>query len=336
MKKIMLTLALALLGLAGLCSPPTALALEIVPFDSANQSPLVDIYGLPGSGHFLSLSPGETEVGMNIQLTSNYAADENQREQIILDGETTRFTLTARHAFSLGLELGIKLPYIVQGGGFMDNFIEDYHRTFGFPQGGRDQAPNNRLLYRYRKDGVNRLLMNSSGSGIGDVQLTAAMQLYEDRKMARGISLNCGVKLPTGDSDQLMGSGGTDLSLWLTGGTHLGEAWGKWTVYGSAGMLYMTDSDILPDQQKDWVGFGSLGLGWAPLARLVLKVETDANTAFYNGSDLRELADTAVQLVAGGTIALGQNSSLDIGVAEDLVTTTAPDVVFHLNLRRRF
>lgn len=336
MKKKILPLALLTLSLLGLAMPAPAFPLEIVPFDSVNQSPLIGIYGLPGIGNFLLLPAGATEVGMNVALSNNFVTDENQREQILLDGETTRFTLTVRHAFSQGLEFGIKIPYIVQGGGFMDNFIEEYHSIFGFPEGGRDQAPSNRLLYWYQKDGINRVLVNSSSEGFGDIQGTMALQLYEDKKTGRGLSLNFDIKLPTGDSHQLMGSGSTDFSLWLTGGTDLGMAAGKWTAYGAAGLLYMTDGDVLPDQQKSCVSFGSLGLGWIPLSRLALKVQADAHSVFYNHSDLREVAANSVQFIAGGTVALWGGSTMDISIGEDLVTSTSPDVVFYFNLRQRF
>ncbi|NOX24569.1 MAG: DUF3187 family protein, partial [Deltaproteobacteria bacterium] len=220
-------LALYFFLLTALLLPVTAFSQEIVPFDSGNQSPLVSIYGLPGPGNYLLLPTGSTQAGINTAIASNFAVDQNANENIILDGETTRFTLNVRHAFAHGLELGLKVPYIIQGGGFLDDFIKDYHRTFGMPQGGRDEAPSNRLLYRYRRNGTKRLLLDSSGSGIGDVQITAALQLYKDRKTSRGLSVNIDLKLPTGDSDALRGSGGTDLSAWLTGGTGLGEFAGK-------------------------------------------------------------------------------------------------------------
>jgi hypothetical protein len=41
-------------------------------------------------------------------------------------------------------------------------------------------------------------------------------------------------------------------------------------------------------------------------------------------------------LTIGGTVAFDTKTSLDIGVSEDLIVATAPDVVFHLALRRTF
>lgn len=314
--------------------PLVVAAAEIVPFDSSNQSPLVQIYGLPGTGNAVLLPQGRTEVGLNVALSSNYAVNEDSQERITLDGETTRFTVTARYGLLPRLEIGVKIPYISHSGGFLDNFIEGYHSTFGFPNGGRDQAPQNRLLYRYRRDGIDKIRVDSSGSGIGDLMLTTAFPLYKENN--QGMTINAALKLPTGDSDQLRGSGSTDLSVWLNEGIGGVFAGGSWASYGSAGILFMTEGKVLPDQQKRWVGFGSLGIGWAPLNWISFKVQADAHTPFFSDSNLKEIASTAVQLIVGGTISFSERVALDIGVSEDLTVNTSPDVVFYFTLRTRF
>ena len=116
------------------------------------------------------------------------------------------------------LELGFEIPYIFQNGGFLDGFIEDYHNTFGLPQGGRDQAPKGRLLFNYQRNGANLFQIDKSNSGIGDVRLTAGFQLYrEEGEGSHALALRASFKVPTGDSNELHGSRSTDLALWLTG-----------------------------------------------------------------------------------------------------------------------
>jgi hypothetical protein len=98
----------------------------------------------------------------------------------------------------------------------------------------------------------------------------------------------------------------------------------------------MTKGNVLPDQQHDAVAFGTLGVGWHPLPWLTLKVQFDGQTAFYNDSDLVELSSNSMQVVMGGSLHFSESTALEIGVSEDLVVKTAPDVVFHLALRYRF
>ena len=71
----------------------------------------------------------------------------------------------------------------------------------------------------------------------------------------------------------------------------------------------------------------------APLARL--KIQANGHTSFYKDSALRELNANSVQLTIRGTLAFTERISLDLGVTEDLIVQTSPDVVFHLALRGR-
>ena len=98
----------------------------------------------------------------------------------------------------------------------------------------------------------------------------------------------------------------------------------------------MTKGNVLPDQQQNAVAFGSLGAGWHPPAWLTLKVQFDGHTAFYKDSDLVELSSGSVQIVMGGPLHFSDRTAFDIGVSEDLVVKTDPDVVFHFALNHRF
>ena len=317
--------------------PLTLWAVEITPFSTQNQSPVVQIFGLPPMGSAAVVAHGKAEGNVILDHASNYVNDSNARENILLDGESTRITLEGRFGIARGFEAGVEIPFVVLGGGFLDSFIEGYHNTFGFPQGGRDQAPRNRLLYRYVRDGQERLQVDKSSYGLGDIRLKGAWQLYpKTASQPRAVALRASLKFPTGDSDQLHGSGSTDLALWVTASDAQSLARGHLTLLGAAGIMVMTDGQILRDQQRHWVGFGGLGVGWSPLRWLALKIQTNAHTPFYDASDLRELNAFSAQLTVGGTLAFSNRMTLDLGVTEDIIVATAPDVVFHLNLRMKF
>jgi hypothetical protein len=100
--------------------------------------------------------------------------------------------------------------------------------------------------------------------------------------------------------------------------------------------MAMTGGDVLPEQQRHYVGFGSVGGGWSPLSWFALKIQLDVHTPFYTDSQMRELSSSSAQLIIGGTFALSKRTSLDIGLSEDIVTRTASDVVFHFALCTRF
>jgi Protein of unknown function (DUF3187) len=326
---------LLLSAILGLCRP--GLALEITPFPTQNQSPLVQIFGLPAAGDAEVLAKGKIGALLAADVASNNARDLTSHESILLDGESYRFTLALRYGLADRFEGGVEIPFVGQGGGIFDSFIIGWHDFFSLPQGGRKSDPRNRLLYTYSKDGQNRLLVSDSSFAPGDVRLTGGMQLYgggtEDR---RAVALRASLKLPTGDSSELHGSGSTDFAVWLTGKDDYRLSLGHLTLFGAAGAMAMSDGDVLPGQQNNFAGFGTLGCGWSPVAWIAFKVQTSGHTPFFTGSDLRELSNSALQLIVGGTLAFSPRTTLDIGVSEDLAVNTAPDVALHLSLRQLF
>ena len=312
-------------------------AVEMGPFYTQNQSPLVQIFGLPSIGEASVLPRQKADLRLIVDLANNFVNDKTPNESIVLDGESTRFSLDARYGIAKNFEVGLTIPYIIEGGGVTDGFIDWYHSTFGFPAGGRDQAPKKRLLYQYQKDGQERLKVDQSGHGIGDIQLTGAFQLYRNPdKPSRAISLRTSLKLPTGDSEQLHGSGSTDLSLWVTAGDDYRISAGHFTLYGAAGIMGMTEGNVLKEQQRNGVGFGCLGIGWSPARWIAFKIQANGHTSFYKDSELATLNQSSIQLTMGGTLAFSEKISLDLGVTEDVVVKTSPDVVFHLALRGSF
>lgn len=316
---------------------PKSYAVDIVPFNTRNQSPLVAIYGLPPAGDSRVLSPGRSQVLFSADLASNFAYDQTSRESVLLDGETYRFNLDLSTGLPDRFEVGIELPYVTHQGGFLDHFIEDWHSFFHLPQGGRTQYPRDQLTYHYRRNGRDQIDLTHAQAGLGDVRLFGAWQLYRPaNRPQRAVALRASLKLPTGNSDQLLGSGSTDLALWLSAGDGTSTSLGKVAAFGAGGLMYMSPGDVLPNLQRSLVEFGTLGAGWSPLDWLAFKLQFDAHTPFYRDSALRELDDTAVQLTVGGTLGFSRNVALDLGVSEDIVVKTSPDVVFHVALRSSF
>ncbi len=317
--------------MAGGAIQPTAEgSSDILPFHSYNQSPLVQIYSLPALGPARVLAKDKVDVSVQMHVANNSTEASNSAEQIVLDGETHRFTLVVRQGLANGYEWGVELPYLSHSGGFMDDFIEDWHRTFGLPQGNRLSTPPHRIDYRYIRNGAELVNVSRSTKGIGDIRLSAAVQLSHNFG-ERIVALRGNLKLPTGESADLLGSGGTDLALWLSvaPGTKTVESW---RGYGGGGILLMTEGDVLPHQQRNYVAFGSAGLSLQIIPSLTLNTQLDAHGPFYNGSGFRQLSANAVQGLLGVSWEFAPRKYLALSFSEDLIVSTSPDFVFNLSL----
>lgn len=330
---LMLMLMLVVPGHAA----PVAEPLTITPFHTADRSPLVQIFGMPEPVGSEILPHGEGAAAISLDISSNYAHAETASETILLDGEGYRTTLALRYGLGSRFEAGMELPFIGNSGGVFDRFIEGWHDFFGLPQGGRKEAPRNRLDYSYSRDGAQRLKLDDSGFGIGDIRLTAGYQLYKGAgESPPSVALRAGLKLPTGNSNRLQGSGSVDGSLWLDASDDYTVSIGHVTLFGSGGAMAMSRGDVLPDQQRSLAGFGALGVGWAPADWIALILQLSGHTPLYEESGLTLLSSNSLQLHSGGTLRLPGSFLLDIAVSEDIAVDTAPDVTLHLALRRRF
>lgn len=245
------------------------------------------------------------------------------------DGETTVATLSWNHTTVRGWQFGIDVPWVRHSGGSLDGFIEGYHDLFGFPNAGRERTPRDRLRYRIVTDGVTRLDLDESTQAPGDIRLYAGRTLYDEggRRLAvRGL-----VKLPTGDGGELSGSEATDAGLWMEY-TQAGLfGLGRLSLSALAGGMVLGEGDLLPEYQREFMPAFHLGFGWRLSPRIELLMQADARGAAFDiPSDI--LGRTVLQGTLGGRVRLSNGFWLDLAVAEDLRSKSAPDVIFHLSL----
>ena len=310
------------LVLAVLCSTQAFGDVSDQPFHTANRSPFVQIHGVPASQSADILSGNASEIQFSTEAASYFTLDSKQEENLFLDGEGYRVEWSGRFAVADGLEAGVVLPYLIFDGGSLDGFIDNWHDTFGLPDGGREDYAKDKLLLRYSDGGKTRVNVTDREDGLGDVQLHVGYALAE------GWALRTMVKLPTGDADKLTGSDGTDVSLAL----HYSSAPAStWRVHASAGALWMEQGDVIAARQEEWAAFASLAVVYRATDTIALKAQVDGHSALYN-SHLKQLG-SSTQLVLGGSWRFNQKAALEFYVSEDIDTETAPDVVFNLGVR---
>jgi hypothetical protein len=303
------------------------------PLPTYNQSPLVQIFGLPAPGSPHVLPSGRSQVRVSFDAANNFLDRKNDNESVVLDGETHRTAVSVSY-MAHNIEWGVEIPYISHSGGFLDGFISNWHDVFGLPPGGRNESPFDQLNYTYRRDGIDRLHITSANRGIGDIRLLAARQLAPGRET--DVALRASLKLPTGDAAQLHGSGAADIALWVSLGCSPLGCPGDVGWNASAGALVLGRGDVLPELQRRVVGFGGIGFAWRAISPIVLKADLRAHTPFFRDTNLAPLGSTAVQLILGGTWIVGSETAVDIGVSEDVRVDTSPDVSLLVSLRTSF
>ncbi len=312
-------------------------AFAVYPFYSRHMSPVTQIFGLPPAEGGTLTPSGHLEGRVVLDIANNFNKGKNPNETLNFDGETYRTTLALRYGLNKTLEIGLDVPYVAHTGGVFDGFIEGFHNVFHFTNKSRNEVKNNQLDYQYIRNGVTRIDIENSTSGLGDLMMSLGVRLYrDDAPKGRSAALRLGLKLPTGDSDRLLGSGSTDFSLALAGTDPASLSAWDLTLFGEIGGVWINNSEVLEDMTRHLVGFGTLGFGWAPLTWMALKAQLDVHSPFFRDTRINALGPWATQVDVGFTFALAKKTFFDLGISEPILVETAPDVDFHLALRRRF
>jgi hypothetical protein len=322
---------LSLVTLAhNLACADTSHSQDIRPLYSFNQSPLIQIYGLPTLGEARVLAQDESDLALRLQISNNFTGAQSASEFLILDGETHRLTLAWRQGLGDGREWGFELPYLWYTGGFLDTYIERFHDSSNLPQGGRTDVPSNQVNYRYTRNGVDLINVTHPVNGPGDLRLLGAKQIETSETSGYATALRASLKLPTGKESELLGSGSTDLALWLSVAT--ARPLDQWNMYGGGGIMYMTEGRVLPLQQRNHVAFATFGVSQMIFPHLIVSGQLDAQTPFYDYTHFRQLNSYPIQGLVGAQWELAPRKFLEFSVSEDLIVDTSSDLVLSLSL----
>lgn len=313
-----------------------AQGMDVDPFHVRNMNPFALIYGMPAASSSRLLAERDSSLQLTADVANNSIESDSDGERIRLDGETYRLALIWQRGLASDWQIGIELPFLFHRDGVMDGLIENWHDFFSLSNSDREDWPRNSLVYRYENSEGEQILVDRKSSGIGDIVLSLSRALGADRDSNRRMALHTSLKLPTGDADELLGSGALDLAFWISAS----DRWKLWqwplNLYGQAGVLLKGEGDLLEDLQEDLVLFGTLGVGWRPEEWIDLKAQVDTHSSHYD-SELDQLGGAAIMLTVGGSLHLdGDSRRIDISIGENLTTDSVPDFMINLAYVQRF
>lgn len=317
-------------GLVLLGSQAHANSATPVPFYVGDMSPLTYSYGAPRSAMPAYLNAGQWQSHVSLDIANSTHIENVCQEDLLLDAETTYLMLALEYGLSYDWDMRFELPFVNHGKGFLDSSIDNYHQRFGFPEGNRPAVGKDEINIRYKNAGKELININNSVSGVGDVGFSFVRSVkssYEDT-LSYGIKF----KLPTGDEKELTGSGTLDVAVWASGSNVINS---RAQQYMSLGLVRTgKDKGLLASVRNSGYGFLNYGLAYQASPSVTLKAQVDAHSDIYETDT--KLLGHSVTLSVGGTVALSPTTDLDLALTEDIAVESAPDVSFHMNVRKRF
>lgn len=285
----------------------------------------------------LSLTPQRAEVlpeGMlELRVDSAYSnmfeRESNLQANLDLDMEYWRLAVRAEYGVKPGLQVGLEIPLINFWGGFLDAFVQDFHKFFGFPNAGRDRVPNGEFHYSLRAGERTRFDYPSTRLGLGDISVHVKGQLTGEDDDWPAISWFSELKFPTGKASRGWGSGAPDFGV----GMAIDLSWKRLHGYFNWGYYVLGGNSSFDDLMYNQMLAYSLAGEVSIIDSLSVLVQLNGSTPLLHGTGLDAWDGVPLDLVIGfkgeQRDLLGEWGDLlwQIAFSED-VTSHGPSVDF--------
>lgn len=269
--------------------------LFLPPVPTRNFAPLQLIFLNPPFEQARTLPPGDLALLLQ-SAESSIIATNGDALDATLKFEQNRTVLGARYGLLEGWELGIDLPFISRYGGFLDPMIDWVEDLFGAVNPERDLFPDNTFGgFIVARDGTVLFQGDEVTFQPGDVSFSVKHALA----LPRGwpvIALRGAIKAPTGDPDQVLGSGKPDFGLGVAADY---RPWSRLMLYGNLNLVYpvgpITAGDLTlnPIVTQSFAAHVALSRRWSAM------LHQATYTSPYHGTGAALLDGTVVELGFG-------------------------------------
>ncbi len=247
---------------------------------------------------------------------------------IFYDMELWRTAFTWKYGISERMDVAVEVPVVSQVGGFLDGFIEGYHDTFGFPNGGRNYEAQNQFRFFLSQGGNTLVDYDRQSLGLADASLRLKYQFTDFASVAAY------AKLPTGEVDAGLSSGHADFGLSL----FVQKNFRRWHLNSQLGVVQLGGHKFLEEQMR--VGFVQFAqsVEWQIFNSLSFLAQVSGNSPAFKGFSTNPMTDMVMDLTLGLAGAKPLKSKMadeffySLGFSED-VLSRGPSVDFSLQLQ---
>jgi hypothetical protein len=220
---------------------------------------------------------------------------QTQGAGVDLDLEVWRTSLKASYGLTDNVNIGIEIPFLTISGGSLDEFVQNFHHFFGFPNGQRDSTPNFRLGYEVTYNGQSIYKPTPALFGLGDIILWHKWQFLHESTYWPTLSVKTSLKVPTGRVDQATGSGHPDLGASF----FIEKSWWRFHSYTLLGVTVnggMRELDPILGRASFMFGEA---IEFNIFENLSLVTQVTGNTSIFKNTTERALTYPVIDLNVG-------------------------------------
>ena len=284
------------------------------------------------------LPEGTIEVRLDSAYTNIFERVGNANAALDLDMEYWRLAPWITYGLRDDLQVGVEIPLINFSGGFLDAFIQRFHKAFGFPNGGRESVPNGRFSYRFDAGGTTRFDFPSTSMGLGDIAIHFKQQLTGEESDLPAMALFADIKFPTGMPSRGWGNGSPDFGFGFALETTWKRLHGYVNTMGVATGGNDNYGDFMYGGMFAFMVAGELTL----LPSWSLVVQLNGSTPLLGHTGLGDWDGVPLDLVVGfrgeeKKLLGGQDFIWQFGFSEDILSSgPSPDFTVFISFGLRF
>ncbi|MEO8448272.1 MAG: DUF3187 family protein, partial [Gemmatimonadota bacterium] len=263
----------------------------------------------------------------SILLDYGSAVEFTQREtgELILDAELLRLDLTAVHDVGKRGFAGATVNLNGSYGGFLDGFLNWYHKITGLPVAARNVRPNNAFTYEITLPDGQTLTRGARSMYFGDARLFAGYRL------SSSVQAVVAATVPTSTAPPGYGRGTVSVSGIATARFISKSRWG---FEGSGGVGFTPRHGDLAAYQNTLFYSGSGGVRYRFAGKQAVFANLFVQSANYQSTTLPALDKREMTLDYGFLLRAKKGPEWFLGMTEDLEPKgPAIDLSFRIGAR---
>lgn len=320
------------LGIGAMCG--AAAAADYGPLQTINRFPLHMMVLTPRPVNAELPGRGALEATLALAYSNTFLDIRNEHWDIVIDMEMLVGELSMVYGVTDKLALRLEVPVISMQDGFLDGFLENYHDFLGVGNYGRDKRPKNEFSYQAAKDGRLWFQGESFGLRIGEISVSSQFALPAVKLGGHPLSSAVlgTLKIPVGDTDSGVGSGGYDVGFFLP------VKWkgNRWGFHMMPGAIRIDDPKTLGAQVSARNSIGLFaGADYEYSHKWRLLAQFNYYSSPFEETGLDELDNGALELSFGIQRTLSKTLYWEFAFCEDL-TRAVPDFNIRIGMTWRF
>jgi len=233
-------------------------------------------------------------LDLRVELAETASAfnENNPQFHAAMKFETLRAGLFFRYGLTDRLEVGMEVPVLYRYSGFLEGAITAVERMTTGLAPVRQQLENTSYVFDVSRDGQTLFNGGNGAVGIGDITFIGKYRVLDETNRVPAVGLRFAVKAPTGNPDQLFGSGHPDLGVGLAAQKAVAA---NWLFYVNVNGIFPTGSVAGFSLGPAFSSITAVEYLWSPNLSLVAQFDYYSSPYRDTGSKLldRGVTETA-------------------------------------------